>query len=706
MPRFEPRSTSTHTHQPTQSFQTGWSTPQYPTHKPLAIYGRQSTKNQVENNRESYEAQTQGLLQRAVQMGWKEDDIIVYTENIRADGSVHNASGRLRIDQREGLGAVVERIQTGEIGAVMVYQEDRLFRDETGIQYNVFIQVCKENHVVVVTPMYTYDFNHDRYAVRIFRDKMQQAADFYTDYSRRMIDLRARASRRGLYDGRIIPVGYLVDRVKTSPSYRLYIPYEPHAHVVASLFARFRTLCGATNELCREIEKLPFLFPEFEPWVDDREKQKIRLRRVPGGYTLTRGGLISILTNVHYLGWWVFQGEVVSKDNHPAIVNEDDFWYAYQKLAAFTPAGEANTQRTRKVRFTQQQQQETALLKRVISSPDGEVYSFETRRDLTVYTCMDTSGIHTRNLYSMKADYLDTVFVERMLSIAANEYLGDDILHAVEAEQQQQRAPLVTVEAQLRAITPQIEGLKASLMLPMDVLDPVSRADFARQLSKLRKDEEELLKKQQDQSSRFPTKKDAEDYADTLNRLPDTWEQLSPEKKRKVVELLVEEVRIKTLSPHWLGIQIAWKGFYGRVDLGYIWRGIGKHGSPWSEEELAQLRPLYATASRNTLLETFPHRPWSSIKLAGQSLGIPRKRGLFEGRNTPGSRIDAAALADQPIMDILGLKEPPTGAFCAYWTEASSQKGDTLSGQTTTFHVTHLFIHHLTEQLRTLLTTH
>ena len=122
-PRFQPREDNT----PSSSMPFGVG-PVYPIHSPMAIYGRQSTKNQVENNRESYEAQTTDLLKRALGMEWKEDLIIVYTENIRSDGRVRSASGRLRIDQREGLSALVERIEAGELKAVMVYQEDRLFR--------------------------------------------------------------------------------------------------------------------------------------------------------------------------------------------------------------------------------------------------------------------------------------------------------------------------------------------------------------------------------------------------------------------------------------------------------------------------------------------------------------------------------------------------------------------------------------------------
>jgi len=50
-------------------------------------------------------------------------------------------SGTLRIDQRTGLQELVERIKADEIKAVLVYQISRLFRDDTGVQYNVFANI-------------------------------------------------------------------------------------------------------------------------------------------------------------------------------------------------------------------------------------------------------------------------------------------------------------------------------------------------------------------------------------------------------------------------------------------------------------------------------------------------------------------------------------------------------------------------------------
>ena len=74
----------------------------------LAIYARQSTKEQVIRNREAYDQQTIGLVRQAIEYGWPRELIVVYIENKRKDGKWVNASGRLRIDQREGLQALTD----------------------------------------------------------------------------------------------------------------------------------------------------------------------------------------------------------------------------------------------------------------------------------------------------------------------------------------------------------------------------------------------------------------------------------------------------------------------------------------------------------------------------------------------------------------------------------------------------------------------
>ena len=127
-----------------------------PTDRILLIYARQSTKDQFFKRKESALHQTKEQLVLAIELGWPEEKCLLFIENQMKDGTIRNASGRLRIDEREGLNAVVAHIEHGGVGAVMARDVARLFRDEDLIGPTVFAKTCKDHHVLVITEDYTY----------------------------------------------------------------------------------------------------------------------------------------------------------------------------------------------------------------------------------------------------------------------------------------------------------------------------------------------------------------------------------------------------------------------------------------------------------------------------------------------------------------------------------------------------------------------
>src|SRR6266487_4758978 len=108
------------------------------------IYARQSTAAQLIKHPESTEMQTDDLRQWLLEKRVRRDNIGLFDADL-------GKSGTLRIDQRTGLQELVAKIQADIIKAVLVYQISRLFRDETGVQYNVFANICKQHHCVLLT---------------------------------------------------------------------------------------------------------------------------------------------------------------------------------------------------------------------------------------------------------------------------------------------------------------------------------------------------------------------------------------------------------------------------------------------------------------------------------------------------------------------------------------------------------------------------
>ena len=212
--------------------------PKLPTGFKLALYTRQSQKDAPIKHKESYEMQTVRLVEYAQRLGWDGDNIIVFIENKRKDGKWRKASGTLRIDQREGLQSIVELIEASEIKAVMVWAVDRLFRHEDMIEPAVFIKICKEHGVIILTQDDFFDFNNPKREDRKrFLELAQQAADYITKHIKgRMLPAKNQVSRRGDWDGRCLPIGLIIFEGELKPH-----GYEPQVEKIRHLFKRFRT---------------------------------------------------------------------------------------------------------------------------------------------------------------------------------------------------------------------------------------------------------------------------------------------------------------------------------------------------------------------------------------------------------------------------------------------------------------------------------
>src|SRR6266568_2611731 len=160
------------TFQPKQTtdLSTDWYT-SLPLENNWGIYARQSTPAQVTHHIQSTEMQTEDLQAWLIAKGVAKEYIFLFDADL-------GLSGTLRIDQRTGLQELVARIEADEIKAVLVYQVSRLFRDETGVQYNVFATKCKEHHCLLVTADgMVFNFNVPMH-LKMFRYLGEMAAEY------------------------------------------------------------------------------------------------------------------------------------------------------------------------------------------------------------------------------------------------------------------------------------------------------------------------------------------------------------------------------------------------------------------------------------------------------------------------------------------------------------------------------------------------
>ncbi len=545
------------------------------THKPAAGYARRSpsyAKDRKRDKSQSREMQTEDLRVWAIAQGWRDEDFNPYFADF-------GLSGTLRPDQRPDMLRLFDDIDAGKFdgGSVICFQENRLFRDETQIYYNQFIDKCKQHDivVVVVSPyLLIYDFRDDL-LTEMFRWKCREAAEFIKRQVKGwMHPARERAARQGQWAGLgDVSIGYIVDYDPTSPTYKKFIPYEPHARIVRWLFERFMELCGDITKLLTELATHPVVFPPFPADMDVRNVNKNKIIAHSNGMLRTRSAVESILTNRTYIGWRVVKGQVVKKDCHEPIVDKDVFEFAFTRLTNCTIEGELLEGYKKPRRYYQRTTTSYgALLKDRVTSSYGSIY---TRADGHYY---QNGKEHSSYVFVAEAK-------KRMVGLSNEGKIGKTSNEEVRNVLREQIEILIEEKKKLFAAKEQLEKESGATLQSLDV---------------------------------------------ELRDLEANWPDHSVERRIALINFLVREVVIDIMSPHWIRLQVFWlHEQWGREEMCYC-RGKGSNNY-WSEEDKAVLREHYPASPRDAILRMLPARGWKSIRAEASILGI--KRSVY---NEPG----------------------------------------------------------------------
>ncbi len=352
------------------------------TDTPTAGYARRSNpyaKDKEKDKSQSREMQTEDLREWAIAQGWKDKDFHPYFADL-------GLSGTLRPDQRPDMLRLFDDIDARKFdgGSVICYQENRLFRDETQIYYNQFIQKCKDHDIIVVVMspyLIIYDFRDD-FLTEMFRWKCKEAADFIKRHIKGwMLPARHRAA---WHDGEWaglgqLPPGFIVDYNPESPTHKKLIPYWPHVEKKRELYQLFVELGCDMSLLYTRLRKTPIIFPDFEPWVDQRNITKFGMSRYPGGgYSpKSKATLLSMLTDPNNIGYRAIKGVIRCNRqgekiiDHEPIIERELFDLAYYSLAQTDLDGNPIEGQKPKRYFHQGSKGDFGLLKYRITSNQG-----------------------------------------------------------------------------------------------------------------------------------------------------------------------------------------------------------------------------------------------------------------------------------------------------------------------------------------------
>jgi DNA invertase Pin-like site-specific DNA recombinase len=280
----------------------------------VAIYARNKPAL-VSTPQGSHRQQLHMLLAYAQKLGWEKDTIRIFLDS----------PGRSRTGVQPALDKLLQAIIQDQIKAILVESATELFRNVTAA--NTFLHHCHEHGVMMLTPYDRYDLSDAR-DVALFQIRYEPREAFLNFARTRFQRAKEAAALRGLYDGRPILPGFIVDRRRfmngeENPTYKKLIPYEPHATIIRTTFCLYVEYRG-------DIEKMhahaPVQFPDFDEHVDPVSRAKTMLLKGPEGYILPLEALWHLLRNPNptYIGTWVYKGQMLVH-NHIPIVPDDIF---------------------------------------------------------------------------------------------------------------------------------------------------------------------------------------------------------------------------------------------------------------------------------------------------------------------------------------------------------------------------------------------
>ncbi len=590
-----------------------------PTDHPVAVYYRQSTDGQIGNV--STAIQTIDMVSFLVERGWKESDIHL----IDMDGGV---SGTKKIDERPGMKELFDLITERQVRAVACQDEDRLFRDITQIQVNIFIEACREANVLVITPSMVYDFANPMTGIfhaRQFRFKCEMAAEYLSSI---IIGKLARARKRmqleGRWTGSYMTIGYMVDKRKTlpdgtsNPNWHKYIPFQPYAEVVREYFRLFVSFNGNLRRTGRHIHQHGPYYPDpatTPPPEDFFAKYHMIVNGK--GYCPSLAGLRHLFVNAAYIGHWAVNDVIQIYDNHEPIVPVDMFMQAFNYLSQYTLDGSPNKafhaeRLNARPTLDEKRPCERPLCSGyLISLENGEWHNVGTewikKRQHYRYT-FRSKGLYRKQLWSKVAYSVDEVITELLhakLKATFDPAAWDEMISESTKRYERER----------RRIEKQLAALEQTMAQQVVSLDSLTNPRMIRAVQDRYAEAEQehkrltsILQGSEDEKQRL---KRLSDLRQDFTIVLDEWDNYTVEQRRGILRLLL--IRIEALPAEYraLDLTVYWQD--GSKDTVRAERIVSK-GTRWTTEDIETLLELYDNgATQLEIAKAFPKRIWKHI---------------------------------------------------------------------------------------------
>jgi DNA invertase Pin-like site-specific DNA recombinase len=630
-------------------------------HGLIIVQTRQSYKGAYGNN--STEIHTEKMVEFGRSLCVTPDrQVIVVNENMLEDGSIISVSGSLPPEKRHGLlrsYALIgeNRTVVEPVVLVLAYAEDRLFRDDTGIYYNEFMDILSRYDVrlLVYTSRKLYDFNNGM-DKRLFRMMCEYASEDLKLRNIRLQGARQHMAEKGQHARGSLPAGLIRNPTtnRADPLYLKPIEYTPWAEPVRRLFKRYYDT-GSLITVFYEIADQP-IFPHLPEGMKNYSGFRTSRQHgvYPEGFSLSRFGLKFILTNPLFIGYWFnpASGEWIP-GNHPAIVPPEHFWYAFLRLSPVLLDGSPNPDYLHSTtgRNTSNLDETDGLFHGLFVT-DNEQWRV-TRRILNnkgkkelYYQLYDYNhGNKPIHLLHIRADEFDAA----LLPVLVRKLKDTKELEGFRQYGESLQAIVATRTANLQRLLAENEAEQRATEIRIDTLtDPQLISRQEEKYKGLRARHATLEQQLADDSQPAKRRRRILSYYELIELLGPRLEQMEPTDRRIIVESTIDSIFIRLLSPSFLLLRIDWFAWTAQT---FLYRRDNVAAGTWDDAEMATLKRLWATASPEELLLALPERTWSAIRGARKGQQLPGRWGRWEPCRLPAWAEAGYCAADVTILD-------------------------------------------------------
>jgi DNA invertase Pin-like site-specific DNA recombinase/predicted DNA-binding transcriptional regulator AlpA/uncharacterized protein YndB with AHSA1/START domain len=242
------------------------------------VYIRQSSPAQVESNREST-ARQYALVEKACQLGWAKEQVIVIDEDLGVSGS--------GFAERSGFARMTAEVALGHVGIVFALEVSRVARNNAD-WYRLFDLCCITDTLVGDSDgLYHPALFNDRLVLGL--KGIMAEAELHILHARLEGGIRNKAARGELRRG--LPVGFVWGEQDGEVRFH---PDESVVSIMRTVFSKFTEL-GSVRKVWLWLRSEGLSFPT-------RKHMKSAIRWVTPTYT----AIHAVLTNPVYAGAYIY----------------------------------------------------------------------------------------------------------------------------------------------------------------------------------------------------------------------------------------------------------------------------------------------------------------------------------------------------------------------------------------------------------------